>query len=600
MAHFQGTENNDTFNLSGGDTADGAGGNDTFVLTGITTALPRAQITGGTGTDTLDLRNVFAGGTYMFLDDIQERGTLAMPGFKINGIEVFQLSDLGGNYFLYQGAPAPMTVYGGRFSDVIIGSFNVASTFYGGGGADRIMVRHGDQAFGDDGDDVFEVSGGGFGQIDGGAGSDTLSTSFGVVVDLRAGTATTPTAMGRIVLTSVENVQITAMAGYQASVFGDDGANIFAVTPDAFRDDGVAGVTMDGRGGNDQLAGSRGNDVLTGGAGDDKLTGGFGNDQLFGGNGNDIFDGGPGNDLFDGGAGYETLSYAVLYRAGAVTRGAGTEVTVAAGGDIGTDTLRGIDDIALRDGLLSFDENDVWAQVVRIYDTALQRLPDGGGLDFHTNRVASGQTTLLGVATDFLNSPEFQAATGGLNNQQFVRYIYQTALDREPDAGGLAYWTGQLDGGVSRASMLVLFSETAEYRALTASALDQGYFTTDVNYQHAALLYDTGLGRLPDAGGIIFWGDALKGGQQSIGSMAAAMAGSAEFQTRTAGFSNAQIVDYMYLNTLDRAGDAGGRAYWTAQLDAGLSKADLITNFAFSGEHRALLAPFIDHGIAVI
>ena len=110
----------------------------------------------------------------------------------------------------------------------------------------------------------------------------------------------------------------------------------------------------------------------------------------------------------------------------------------------------------------------------------------------------------------------------------------------------------------------------------------------------------TGLGRLPDAGGILFWGDALKAGQQSLGSMAAAMAGSGEFQARTAGFSNAQLVDYMYLNTLDRAADSDGRAYWTAQLDAGLSKADLIQNFAFAAEHRTLLAPFIDHGIAVI
>ena len=372
---------------------------------------------------------------------------------------------------------------------------------------------------------------------------------------------------------------------------------------------GAIGGKVFGNAGNDLLLGGAGNDVfegnfgadtLDGGGGDDRLDGGSGGDRLFGGAGDDVLVGGAGDDLLDGGAGYETLSYAVLYRGGAVTRGAGTEVVIAAGGDVGTDTLRRIDDVVMKDGLLSFDENDAWAQVVRIYDTVLQRLPDGSGLDFHTGRITSGQTNLLGVATDFLNSAEFQAATGSLNNEQFVRYIYQTALDREADAGGLSYWTGQLNAGTSRASMLVLFSETAEHRALTASALDRGYFTTDVNYQNAALLYDTGLGRLPDAGGIVFWGDALQGGQHTVGSMAAAMAGSGEFQTRTAGFSNAQVVDYMYLNTLDRAGDAGGRAYWTAQLDAGLSKADLIANFAFSVEHRALLAPFIDHGIAVI
>ena len=43
--------------------------------------------------------------------------------------------------------------------------------------------------------------------------------------------------------------------------------------------------------------------------------------------------------------------------------------------------------------------------------------------------------------------------------------------------------------------MLVLFSESGEHRALTATSEAQGYFGTDVNYQNAALLYDTDLGR---------------------------------------------------------------------------------------------------------
>ena len=385
-----------------------------------------------------------------------------------------------------------------------------------------------------------------------------------------------------------------------------------------------------------RLEGGAGRDQLTGGAGDDVLLGGAGADMLDGGAGVDTADyaasdaavtinlatgrglggtaegdvltgiervvgsafadtliGSLGNDQLIGGAGGDTAVYDALYHQTFATR-------AMVSGPSGTDTLTQMEAVTFKDGSLSIDENDVWAQVVRIYDTALQRLPDGGGLDFHTNRILGGQATLLGVANDFLNSPEFQAATGGLNNEQFVRFIYQTALDREPDMTGLAFWTGQLDGGTSRASMLVQFSETAEHRALTAAAINGGYFTTDVNYQNAALIYDTGLGRLPDASGIVFWGDALKSGQHNFASMAVAFAGSAEFQSRTAGFSNAQLADYMYLNTLDRAGDEGGRAYWTAQLDAGLSHADLIQNFAFSAEHRALLAPFINHGIELM
>ena len=375
------------------------------------------------------------------------------------------------------------------------------------------------------------------------------------------------------------------LSNLNGATFADGG--ISASARILIRDDDGGGT------GNQALAGPEFG-VNRGGTGNDTLFGGAGADSLFGLEGNDRLVGRAGDDRLDGGAGIDTVVYNGVVKQSqlALASGSGT-VT----GPEGRDTLVSIEHLSFKDGDLSFDENDVWAQVVRIYDTALQRLPDAGGLDFHTNRITSGQALLLNVATDFLNSPEFQAATGGLNNEQFVRYIYQTALDREPDASGLSYWTNQLNTGTSRASMLVLFSETAEHRVLTAPALANGYFTTDVNYQNAALIYDTGLGRLPDAAGIIFWGDALKSGQHTFSSMSAAFAGSSEFMTRTAGFTNAQLVDYMYLNTLDRPGDAGGRAYWTAQLDAGLSRADLIQNFAFSTEHRALLGPFINHGI---
>jgi len=63
--------------------------------------------------------------------------------------------------------------------------------------------------------------------------------------------------------------------------------------------------------------------------------------------------------------------------------------------------------------------------------------------------------------------------------------------------------------------------------------------------------------------------------------------------------SNSQLVDFMYQNTLDRGPDAGGRAYWTDQLDYGLSKGDLLLAFSQSGEHAGLLAPHIIGGIDI-
>lgn len=478
-----------------------------------------------------------------------------------------------------------MTIINGTFlPDILVGTAD-DDVINGAGGLDII--------YGGAGNDI----------IDGGAGDDALNGGDGNdVIYGGLGAASILSAYNG----DAGNDTIYVSAdGVAENINGGDGIDTLSFEQrnqgvDARLDVESLPILLDRISGIENVTGSRFADTLTGNGQSNTLNGGDGNDTLFGNAGDDILIGGRGDDILDGGSGYEALSYGVLFRGGAVTRGAGTEVTVAAGGDVGTDTLRGIEDITFRDGLLSFDPNDTWAQVVRIYDTVLQRTPDAAGLDYHTDRLASGQQTLLGLANDFLNSPEYQQATGTLSNSQFVEFVYRTALDRQADASGLSYWTSQLDSGVPRASVLVHFSESAEHRALTAPALEQGYFTTDVHYENAALLYDTALARMPDAGGLTYWAEGLKSGQQTIASEAFAFVHTAEFQAKTAGFSNAQFVDYMYQNTLDRAGDAGGRAYWTAQLDQGLTKADLLVHFAFSDEHRALLAPAIDHGIFVI
>ena len=85
---------------------------------------------------------------------------------------------------------------------------------------------------------------------------------------------------------------------------------------DFFITDGEQSVTIDGKGGNDTLAGGLGHDSLSGGsgndiihgaAGHDMLSGGDGNDELLGQEGNDILFGGAGADIMDGGEGNDTI-----------------------------------------------------------------------------------------------------------------------------------------------------------------------------------------------------------------------------------------------------------------------------------------------------
>jgi hypothetical protein len=332
----------------------------------------------------------------------------------------------------------------------------------------------------------------------------------------------------------------------------------------------------------------------TGGAGNDVLTGTRFADDLTGAGGDDRLKGGLGDDRINGGAGLDVAVFDTVWRQATVTIGNG--FTVA--GPDGRDAVTGVERLEFADGVFTVDANSFGAQVQRVFDTVLGRAPDAIGLDYWVDRLEAG-AGLGAVAGAVAGSAEFRAATGGLGNAQFVDYVYLHALGRGPDGEGRAYWTAQLDRGLDRGEMLVGFSESAEHRARTAAITDAGYFQTDDNAQAVALLYDSFTGRRPDVGGLSYWTGQLNSGAANIDQVANLFADSAEFQGATRGLTNGQLVDFMYQNTLDRAPDAGGRAYWTDQLDHGMSKGTLLLYFSQTAEHADLLAAQIVGGIAV-
>ncbi|RZT44891.1 Ca2+-binding RTX toxin-like protein [Sphingomonas sp. BK036] len=367
-------------------------------------------------------------------------------------------------------------------------------------------------------------------------------------------------------------------------------------------DETITGATgndvLSGMDGNDVLAGLAGNDTLDGGNGNDTLNGGAGNDTLLGGAGNDFMTGGIGNDTLDGGAGIDRAGYDSLFRISGMSTVASV-TTLNGDAAQGTDTLTGIEYINFRDGVFSTDPDSLGAKIIRLYDTVLDRGPDGAGLDFWIDQVEDRGAPLTAVANAFASDAGFQSATGSLSNGAFVDYIYQQALGRAADSGGRAYWTAQLDSGLSRGEFMVGLSEGTEHRGLTADIVGQGYFQTDDTYQSIALLYDSTSNRLPDVSGLTFWAEQVKAGTLTLAQVADNFAASAEFSNATQGLNNGQLVDLMYQNSLDRVPDAGGRAFWVDQLDHGLSKGALLYDFSASAEHTALLAANIVGGIAV-
>lgn len=106
------------------------------------------------------------------------------------------------------------------------------------------------------------------------------------------------------------------------------------------------------------------------------------------------------------------------------------------------------------------------AQAARIYDTAFGRDADPGGFVSATRAIISG-ATLGQVAQGFLGSAEFANRYGAApSDAVLVTGLYQNTLGRVPEAAGQALYVNALAAGLSRADLLVAFSESQEHTSL--------------------------------------------------------------------------------------------------------------------------------------
>jgi hypothetical protein len=114
------------------------------------------------------------------------------------------------------------------------------------------------------------------------------------------------------------------------------------------------------------------------------------------------------------------------------------------------------------------------AEVARLYDTVLGRLPDLTGLANWTQSLETG-ASLLQVTQGFVASAEFQNTYGALDNTGFVTLLYSNVLHRPPDQAGETNWVNMLSSGQdTRAQVVMAFSESQEHIANTAAHIDSG------------------------------------------------------------------------------------------------------------------------------
>ena len=280
--------------------------------------------------------------------------------------------------------------------------------------------------------------------------------------------------------------------------------------------------TLDGGGGNDQLFGGRLADVLRGGADDDRLSGGAGDDTQEGGQGRDSLDGGEGNDrLFGDSFGLSDADEiaAQVFRLYRATLGRDPD----AGGWLGwteridsgaldlTETSARF--VASPEFQNTYGALDNAGFVDLLYRNVLNRSSDPDGLQGWLTALADGATRAE-IVLGFSESPEFTGATRSSAQTAIdtsdpaawsddVFRIYRAALDRPPDVGGFANWTGRLANGLGQEALAAGFTGSPEFQN-TYGVLSDAAFVE--------LLYQNVLNRTSDAGGLRNWLDALAAG----------------------------------------------------------------------------------------
>lgn len=203
--------------------------------------------------------------------------------------------------------------------------------------------------------------------------------------------------------------------------------------------------------------------------------GGSGSDILTGNVLDNVLTGGRGNDVLNGAEGFDWALYSGPLAGYRVTKNANiVEVADNTIGRDGSDALTNIESLKFVDMNLAFDASGTAGQGYRLYKAAFDRTPDDAGLGYWINALDHGES-LTNVSASFIASKEFADIYGaGSTDEHFVTLLYRHVLHRDPDQAGYDYWLGDMSHGQSRASVLMLFSESVENLAQTAGLIMNG------------------------------------------------------------------------------------------------------------------------------
>ncbi|MCI7350964.1 MAG: DUF4214 domain-containing protein [Ruminococcus sp.] len=232
--------------------------------------------------------------------------------------------------------------------------------------------------------------------------------------------------------------------------------------------------------------------------------------------------------------------------------------------------------------------------VERLYENVLGRPSDPSKVT-HIDNLNSGKTAVK-VAYDFVFSSEFTELD--ISNEERVRIMYLTFLDREPDPAGLATWTETLDNGCSVGHIFYGFTQSNEFTEICEEyGIIRGTWEYTENRDRSSKLtafvsrlYTKAMGRNYDVNGLNdHTGNYLE--NRDLYQLAYNFIFSQEFIEKN--LSDEEFVDVMYRTFFDREADPEGKADWLDRMaNQGLTREGVLAGFVGSQECVNLVVKF--------
>ena len=245
---------------------------------------------------------------------------------------------------------------------------------------------------------------------------------------------------------------------------------------------------------------------------------------------------------------------------------------------------------------LDFHENRITSFLTLLYKDILGREADSEGIYFWQKALYEQNQTALEVARYFFTSKELKEQN--LSNREYIKRVYETLLQREPDREGFSYWLDMLENKkIPRLQLFYRFVFSKEFEKLTLSHEILPFDKKDLMIAFLERFYNLILMRDSDLFGLNYWYEMLKNKKKTPKSIAKDFFYSKEFLNRK--LSDDEFVKIAYRTLLNREPEDEGYYFWLDKLKNGYSRDRLLDDFLDSKEFRDILNRFLKRDIPI-